>query len=601
MVDFSKYGTPVAQQPTQQSAGASNFSKYGTVVQENIPPEQKKKGVLRQFVEGIFKPAVTLGVRPIQAVKALTGAETPEEQAINVPFFGRIEAPTKGKDIVKDIGRAAETISLGIGGGAVRTGLAGAVKATARQGLKAGALFGGGAGLEEEGKVSDALRGAAIGGVTGLATGAAIPVVAQGVRKAVSVFGRRVAEKTAETVAQKGLLEKGIPEAKVATKAVSPEGKLVTDKAAKEVVRQGIPEADVALIKSGSNSDKSKMLKMLDIRESQLTNKRVTDRASDVAGDTFINKVVKPIQDLNEKAGKNLNIVAKRLAGKKADPSLAVKSLADDFDTAGIKVDKKGNLDFKGSDFEGLKSIQASLKSIWNRALSVGKSRDALQMHRTKKFIDNVVEYGSEGSGLSGRAEKILKSFRRSLDITLDTQFKSYNKANTVFSDTIRQLNELGAVLGRRFRIGDQFADARAGLALRRILGNAQSRADILRLIDGMQKIAKKYGIKIDEDVIVQTNFADILERMLGTEAPTSLAGQVSRGFETFGSTGSIQGGQQIGSTVGEFARGNVVRGTIKAGAHVFDVLRGVNQESRIKALRALLQQSKKSNFGVVR
>ena len=88
---------------------------------------------------------------------------------------------------------------------------------------------------------------------------------------------------------------------------------------------------------------------------------------------------------------------------------------------------------------------------------------------------------------------------------------------------------------------------------------------------------------------------------MLGSEAPTSFLGQISRGAETFGSTGGIEGLQQVGSTASEFARGNVVRGTIKAGAHMIDVLRGVNQENKIKALRALLKSEgakKVSNFG---
>ena len=97
--------------------------------------------------------------------------------------------------------------------------------------------------------------------------------------------------------------------ARIATKTLDESGKVVvTDKSWKEAVRQGIPEADVALIKAGTAGDKAKMSKMLDIRQSQLTNKRVTDRATDVVGDTFVEKIAKPIEKLNKEAGQNSSL-----------------------------------------------------------------------------------------------------------------------------------------------------------------------------------------------------------------------------------------------------------------------------------------------------
>lgn len=70
-------------------------------------------GFASDVFKSITKPAVTLGVRPFQAVKALAGA-TPEEQMIDLPYYGKIESPTTAKDVVKDVGRAVQTVTLGV-------------------------------------------------------------------------------------------------------------------------------------------------------------------------------------------------------------------------------------------------------------------------------------------------------------------------------------------------------------------------------------------------------------------------------------------------------------------------------------------------------
>lgn len=480
---------------------------------------------------------------------------------------------------------AAKAVATTLGRQALKYGLGGAVS---------GGLFQAGGAIGEGARAGEVAKRAATGAAVGGAVGAAIPVAGRIIGKTyrgAKGLISKPAERKAEQIA---LLKARTPDARVAAKTLTESGKLATDPVAKEVIRQGIPEADVALMKVSSKADKVKMSKMLDIRQSQLTNKRITERATDVVGDTFVEKVAKPIQNLNKTAAKNLDTVAQRLSGSKIDVSDAINHLGNELNKAGVKSYSSGRLKFSGSDFEGLRPIQSAISNVYNRALKVAKTGDALQAHRLKRYIDNIVEYGAEGEGLRGNAERMLKGFRRAVDQILDQKFPAYNRANTVFAETIGELNKLGVVLGKRFRLGDQFADAQAGLGLRRVLSNTQSRAEILRLLDGMQALAKKYGIPIDEDVITQANFADVLEKMLGSEAPTSFLGQISRGAETFGSTGGIGGLEQIGSTGSEFARGNIVRGTIKAGAHLVEVTRGINQENRLKALRALLGEVEK-------
>lgn len=604
-------------QPKSKGLTFDELQKMGAKPVMTSAPQEESKGLISNIgsgisnvFRGITEPVVTLGIaRPIQAIKAIMGDEkqTAEDLAVNLPYYGKIEAPQTGKDLLKDVGRAAETVALGIGGGGAKTLVKGFAKPAlgtlVKQGAKVGAIsggaFGAGSALESGGGVKEAIEKGATGALIGGGIGGAIPLAGAGISKTIGKVNEKLAEKSAQKLEQANLIKSGVPEAKIASKTLSETGRVIPDKIAKESIRQGIPEADVALIKNSSQTDKSKMLKMLDIRESQLTNKRVIDRATDVVGNTFTEKLAKPIEKLNKEAGKKLDMVAQRLAGKKVDPTGAVTQFASDLESSGITVTGKGLLNFKGSNFEGLKGAQQLITSVWNRAMRVAKTGDAMQLHRAKSYIDEIVNYGKQAEGLSGKAQSILKTFRHNIDAVLDSKFPVYNKVNTVYTDTIGELNKLGATLGRKFRLGDTFSDAQAGLVMRRILSNTQSRSEVLKLLDSMQTVAKKYGIKMDEDIITQANFADVLETMFKSEAPGSFLGQVEKGLESFGSSSGFGGVQQVGSAASELARGNIIRGTIKAGGYAIDVLRGVNQENKIKALRALLKAGNKiSNFG---
>lgn len=591
-----------------QKPAEKDFSKYGTPVSE--VGTQKKKSVFGTIARSIAEPIVELGVRPIQAVhSAISTAIDPLKEpdlAYDLPLYGKVSVPKEGKDILRDVGRGAELISYGLGGAAVKAGAQGVAKQSALQlakrgaieGAKVGGLAGAGQQVAETGELGAGtlkagLTGAAVGG----AIGGAVPLAVKGAKKVVQKGQGIMAEKTAQKAQEAALLRSKTPDASIATKTLQ-KGKVITDKTAKEVVRQGVPEADVALIKTSSSTDKSKMLKALDIREKQLTNRRVTERASDVVGDSVLSQA-KYIEKTNRQAAKNLNTVAQRLSGKRVNAETAITQFSDDLERSGVGVRANGTLNFKNSDFEGIKSAQTAINNVWNRAVRVARKGDALELHRTKTYIDEIVSYGKQAEGLSGKAENILKSFRRNADGILDTRFPTYNNANTIYSETIQELNKLGEVMGRKFRLSDQFADTRTGVAMRRLFSNTQSRSTLLQLVESMQNVAKKYGMKIDEDVINQAAFVDMLEKSLGPEASTGLAGEVVKGLESFGSSGGFGGAQQLGSAASEAMRGNIVRGTIKAGGVLIDKLRGINQENRIKAIRALLKEgAKTSNFG---
>ncbi len=141
------------------------------------PVEQKPDGILKSMAKGIISPVATLAARPIQLGAELLGASSETVDRVSNKVSGGLVAPTpKGiKDVVRDVGRGAEAISLGVGGGGVvKAGLKGLVKEGAIQGAKGGALYGGGSALEQGKGVGGVIKDTAIGGLSGGVLGGAI-------------------------------------------------------------------------------------------------------------------------------------------------------------------------------------------------------------------------------------------------------------------------------------------------------------------------------------------------------------------------------------------------------------------------------------------
>lgn len=162
--------------------------------------QANKGSFLGNLAKAIIRPVATIAARPIQlgqslelsARKALfpqnvRPGETQESVQNILPSVAPsivAPAPQGARDVVKDFGRAAETVALGVGGGgavqAAKTGFKGVVLPAAKigaiQGAKAGALGGAGLSLEEGNlnpvkvgvdAATGALGGAAIGGLIG--------------------------------------------------------------------------------------------------------------------------------------------------------------------------------------------------------------------------------------------------------------------------------------------------------------------------------------------------------------------------------------------------------------------------------------------------
>lgn len=235
---------------------------------QSTPTQQGKKGGLIQsagnLVRDITAPAATLLTRPYQlgvelgtrTQEALTGQKlSPEEaqarQTVNLPFYGEITPSTGVQDVVKDVGRVAQTVSLGIGGPATSAATnLGRVGQYATRGALGGGLYAGGEQVAETGEVSGetlsrTAKGAVTGGLIGGALGRFAGKAPQGTsslqRSAEAQIGRVLAP---TTKVNKQITQKIAPEVlSRRITAVSDDDLLRQARAGKEGALEALSEA----------------------------------------------------------------------------------------------------------------------------------------------------------------------------------------------------------------------------------------------------------------------------------------------------------------------------------------------------------------------
>lgn len=192
-VNKIKRGTTTPQ--TAQKGQPISIEEGVRRIKQESPQTETQGGGLLQgaanIVRDVTKPVATLATRPFQlgqelgtrAQEALTGQklnpqEALERQTVNLPFFGEI-SPTRqfGEgDVIRDIGRGAQTVALGVGGPATKVATTiGRMGQFARSGAIGGGLFGAGAQVEDTGEVSgETLNQGAVGAITGGLIGGAL-------------------------------------------------------------------------------------------------------------------------------------------------------------------------------------------------------------------------------------------------------------------------------------------------------------------------------------------------------------------------------------------------------------------------------------------
>lgn len=364
--------------------------------------------------------------------------------------------------------------------------------------------------------------------------------------------------------------------------------RVAKDTLAAETLRQGFDEGVIAAVKGSTRADKIAFRKMVNIMERGKKNARfaATNRPSDVAGETLLNKV-KVIRNANRAAGKNIDVVARSLKGKPVDLLDAVNSFSQSLDDLGVRLVDDGKGGFK-PDFQTSQlspGDRGPIKEVIRNMNLAGRGEiDGLSAHKMKRIIDNNVTFGKVKTGLSGDAERALKGFRASIDTALDGTFPKYDKANVAYADTINALNALQDSVGKKLNFSGENADKALGTSLRGILSNNKSRINLLDSIGELEAAARKHGagdkLLIEgkglgsNDLLSQILFVDELDRRFGAVARTSFQGQVQQGVEA-----AARGRQGVADIA------------VKAGAAAAEKLRGINDEGAFKAIKKLLRE----------
>jgi hypothetical protein len=380
-----------------------------------------------------------------------------------------------------------------------------------------------------------------------------------------------------QKVAEK--IKAGETDKPLANYMVSGAGKLKADPLAKESIKQGFDQSVIAAVKGSTKADKIKMSEMVDVMKKGKENAlfAMKNRPSDIAGNSLLERI-NHVKTVNRTAGKQVDDAAKALKGKQVNFDQPINNFMDSLDEMGVRI-KELKPDFRGSDIEGLAGPEAAIKNIVKR-LSSGKrgaTPDAHELHRMKRYIDEIVTYGKEGEGLKGKTERILKSLRRDLDDTLDSNFPDYNTANTTYADTVGALDAFQDVAGKKMDLFGVNADKATGTLLRRMMSNAQSRVNLVDAVDTLESISKKYGGTFTDDISSQMLFVDELDNVFGPVARTSLAGETAKGIRK--GAEAITGQRTIGGTA------------LEIGAAGIEKLRGINEEGAFNAISELLKR----------
>lgn len=487
-----------------------------------------------------------------------------------------------------------------------------------KAGATSGAIFGGVSGTAtgiEEGKgvlgtAFEAAKQAAVGGVLGGVVGTAVGAVGGGFQARtnrkeelaqlltgaddVDTALTQVSSKADDVVSTKPTqVTNSVTPSPLKDKATAgfttKNGKVVADKKAQALLKQGIEDTDVAIMQSFSPDDIAAAKKMVPIAKETARTGIPNQRQQEIVGQGFM-KRAKDVENLNKAAGSQIDDIARtKLAGKPVNASKATDQFFNQLERDGVDIDAlrlASNKEeiaqaFDGSSFEGLDTVQRTLKTVLKRVDPdlAGADMDGLALHRAKRFIDNQVTYGKNAEGLIGDAERLLKGLRSSIDDVLDTTFPDYNLANTQYKDTIEALDEMRRLIGKDFIGSGDIANLRAGEVMNRLLGQASSRP--MSALQNLENVSRKYGNSYSDNILKQIRFADLLDDIYETVPKGSLQGRVAGGV--------AQGIDQGTGFLNRMRQSGFISAAIDEGADVLKGAANITPEARQKAVEEFL------------
>lgn len=345
----------------------------------------------------------------------------------------------------------------------------------------------------------------------------------------------------------------------------------------KEARKQGFSDADINFLSTVSPEDRPIMDQMFKATVKAQSDPRQITRAGDILG-ASVTEQVQQVQKLNQEQGALVDKAARALKGQTVDASGVLNRADEVLSNAGVTVGEDGSLNFTNSVFKKSPEIQKRIANALSD-LPTGEI-DGYDLHKFKKSIDEVVNYGTTGEGLRGTSANILKSIRNSADEVLDNSFEAYNAANTNYKLTRDYVDIAKGIVGKKVDLSSREGSQAFGQALRSAFSNNKSRPNTLKFIEDTHLISQKLGLSGKEkNLLDQALFVNMLEDTFGSEASTGLAGEVQKAINT---SKSIAG-----------AIRNPIGGALEGAAKLSEKFQNITPEAKKQVLRSFLSTPK--------
>lgn len=307
-----------------------------------------------------------------------------------------------------------------------------------------------------------------------------------------------------------------------------------------KAARTGIDVADVATLQNAIKTPEAKTLIE--------TVKNFATGQSKISPFEVVGKpIVVRLKTLDEQVknfASELDTVAQNLKGKAVNDLTKIQgSVLDGLDKLQIRI-ADGGLDFTGSTLEGIGNSGKIIDNVYKR---IEKAKDAFDLHNLKKYIDANVSYGKRVEGLDAGAERLLKTWRKAIDDTLDTQFTAYNKVNTELTKRIAPLEDLKGILKNADGLDTDLLSEKAGIIARRITSAAASNPEIKQVLRNLDKFTSAKGKTLGKienlqdlynvlnkyyDIAPKTGFQNLVKE--GTAQTTGLYDEVAGKIKGF-------------------------------------------------------------------
>ena len=294
-----------------------------------------------------------------------------------------------------------------------------------------------------------------------------------------------------------------------------------------KAARQGIEVQDLNVIKQVPKAERPALKKLHDV-VIKFADGNTKTNPFEIVGAPIVKRLT-TLDNQVKGFAKQLDGIAQSLKGKQVDDmSPILQRVSDSLNDLGVSFTPDGKLNLVGSQLEGLGNTGKIIENVFNR---INRSRDAFDLHRLKKFIDENVSYGKRVEGLSGDAEKVLKNWRKTIDTLLDDKFPSYNKVNTELSKRIQPLNDLKDLLKNADGLDADLLSQKAGIIARRITSAAPSNPEIKQILRNLDRFTATKGKTAISTERLQ-DFYNILNKYYDIAPKTGFQNLVTEGVE---------------------------------------------------------------------